>query len=153
MATRRKLGLTSAFALLATYALAQENSVEIRLTIKYNGKMVPNPDHVTLSSGTHVEKVAIRNGKFGVPSEISRAKTWSLAADIKGDQIELKLSHSDLAYEDWTLHLANRHYEADYKSAVPKGADVRSSCILVLDSEHIDPGMEMFQTNCRKKRQ
>ena len=150
MSRQRKL--VSVFLLLSTCSAAQEKPIQVKLTIKYNGKATPNPDHITLSSGSHIETVAVRDGRFDVPAEISHAKTWSLAAVIKGDQIEVSLSQRNLAYEDWTLHLADHHYNQDYNYAVTKGADVRSSCILVLDSEHIDPGLVIFQTNCRRKR-
>jgi hypothetical protein len=122
-----------------------------KLTVKYDGRTVPNPDHITLSSNGRVARVEVRNGKFNVPAEISRAKTWRLAALVIGERIQISGYRSDLAYENWTVHVANRHYNEDYAFAVPKGADIRSSCILVLESEHVDPGTVIFQSHCRSR--
>jgi len=152
MSKQAALGLVSALLLVPLATAAQKKPIEIRFTVKHNGKTVANPDHATVTYGNHVEKVAVRTGKLEVPAEISQAKSWDLAAVIEGDRIEVKnLSQADLAYEDWTLHVADRHYQADYSSYVPKGASVRSTCILVLNSEHVDPGLVIFQTRCRSK--
>jgi len=145
------LGLVAAFLLPPMFCSPQEKPVEIRLTIKYNDQNVPPPDHVSFSSGGYAAMVEVKSGKFEVPAEISRAKTWCLAAIILGSQIQMcSLSQSEFAYESWTLYLADRRYR-DHTYAVPKGAKIRSSCMLVLDSERIDPGQVIFQTHCRSK--
>jgi len=145
-------GLIGAILLLSVFPAAQEKQIEIKLTIKYNDHTVPNPDHITLSSDGYVAKVAVTNGKFNVPAELAHAKTWNLAAVIIGNQIQIfNLSQGDLEYEIWTLYLADHRYNGKYASAVPKGAEIRSSCMLVLDSQFVDPGVTIFQTHCRKK--
>lgn len=146
------IGVLSTCLTLCVCSGAQEKPTEITLTVKHNGKTVPNPDHILVSFGDQAQTLAVRNGKLRVPAEISHAKTWSLMARIKRDQIEVRnLSRSALEYDDWTLHIADRHYEGDYSSHVPKGTDVRSTCIVVLNSEHIDPGLVIFQTHCRSR--
>jgi hypothetical protein len=144
-------GLIIAFLLLSTLSAAQEKPVEIKLTIKYNDRTVAAPDHITLSSPGRVATVTVTNGKFDVPTEISLANTWCLAATIVGSQIRMcSLSRGEFAYENWTLSLADRRYK-DSAYAVPKGAEIRSSCMLVLDSQFIDPGLVVFRTHCRSK--
>lgn len=88
-----------------------------------------------------------------VPWKILHAKSFSFSADVVGNHIEIvNLSPSELHYEDWTLLLADRRYPEDYASSIPKGADIRRSCMLVLDSEHLDPGVVMSQERCRTNR-
>jgi hypothetical protein len=47
--------------------------------------------------------------------------------------------------------VADHRYNGEYASEFPRGADIRSSCVLVLESEHIDPGLVISQTHCRSK--
>ena len=109
-----KFGLAAVFLLLTTCCAGQEKTLEIKLTIKHNGQMVRNPGHVTLRSGDHMESVAVRDGKFEIPTEISRAKSWRLSLLIKDSQIEIgNLSPRDLSYENWILHFADRRYSEE----------------------------------------
>src|SRR5216684_927146 len=153
MTRPRMLGLLGAFLSLSIYSTAQEKPAEIRLTIKYDGRIVPNPGHITVNSKNYVASVAVTNGKFTVPIEISRAKTWSFAVVVLGNQMQmLDLSQSELKYEDWTLCLADHHFNEECIHALPKDTDVRSSCVLVLDSERIDPGLTILQRPCRRRK-
>lgn len=152
MTRQQKLGIVSAVLSFAVALAAQQLPVEIKLTVKRNGQTVPNPDRITFSAGSRSLNANVRNGKFDVPAEISQAKNWNLILVVKGEHITVKnLSKANLAYEDWTVLLANRHFNEDYASEVPKDADIRSSCLLVFDSQHIDPGMVVFQTHCRSR--
>jgi hypothetical protein len=152
MTQRQKSMLISAFLLVSIHCAAQQKPTEIKLRIKHNGQIVANPDRITLTDGDHVENVAVRNGKFEVPGEISHAKSWRFTVVIRGYQIQIRnLSQSELAYADWTLLVADHRYNGEYASEFPRGADIRSSCVLVLESEHIDPGLVISQTHCRSK--
>ena len=134
------------------YSGAQDKPTEIRLTVKYNARTVPNPGRIILSAGDDAREITITNGKFDIPWEILHATTFRCSADVVGSHIEMvNLSPSELHYEDWTLLLADRRYPEDYASSVPRGADIRRSCMLVLDSEHLDPGVVIFQNHCRSK--
>ena len=145
------LGLIAGFLLVSTFSAAQVKPVEIKLTIKYNNRIVPAPDHINLTSGDYVARVTVTDGEFDVPAEISQAKTLCLVAVIVGSHIQMcSLSHSALAYENWTLYLADHRYK-EHAYAVNKGAKIHSSCMLVLDSQFIDPGTVIFQTHCRSK--
>jgi len=147
-----KFGLAAVFLLLSTCSSGREKTLEIKLTIKHNGQTVTNPAHVTLSAGTHVASVSVIQHKFEIPAEISRAKSWRLSLLIKDSQIEIgNLSPRDLSYENWILHFADRRYSEELAYAIPRGAHIYSSCVLVLDSEHIDPGVVLFQNDCRSK--
>ena len=146
-------GVVLAFLLFATNCAAQQRHVEIRFAVKHNGQTAPNPDQVTLTSGDYTTKVKMHQDRFAVPVEIAGAKSWSFSAIIIGERVQISnLSQSELAYENWTLHLAEHHYKGDYSSDFPKHAEVRSSCVLVLESEHIDPGLVISQTHCRSRR-
>lgn len=143
------LVVIAAFLLPPLFASPREEPVKIRLSIKYNDQSVPTPSHVTFGSAGHTASAEVQDGKFDIPPEIFRAKTWCLVAVIEESQIELcGLSQSEFAYENWTLYLADRRYK-DHAYAVPKGTKIRSSCMLVLESERIDPGQVIVQTHCR----
>jgi hypothetical protein len=151
MIGQRTVGLIGALLFLSICSTAQQKPREIKLTIKYNDKTVPNPDHVTLSSGDSVVRVPVANGKFSVPTEVSHAKALGFAMVVVGNRLDIpNLSSVDLEYEIWTLYLADHRYKAN-ASSVPKHADIRSSCMLVLDSDHLDPGVVMFVSPCRSK--
>ena len=148
----RKFGLSGALLLVSVCSTAQEKPAEIKLTIKLNDQTVPDPYHISFSAGGYVANVTVTNGRFRAPAEISRAKTWCFTAIIPRNKIQIvDLSQIDFAYENWTLYMADRRYKGNYASAVPKGTEIRSSCMLVLESVHVDPGATIFQTHCRSK--
>lgn len=145
-------GLVLVRLLLPVYSWAQDKPTAIRLTVKYNARTVMNPDHIVLSASDYARTVTVANGKFNAPREILQAKSFRLSADVAGSHIEIvELSPGEFLYEDWTLLLADHRYPEDYGSSVPKGADIRRSCMLVLDSEHLDPGIVIFQDPCRTR--
>jgi hypothetical protein len=126
----------------------------VKLTVKHNGREKPAPDRVTLSFDNHSVQVPVRDGKFEVPSEAAGAESVTFAADVGKDHIRIsKLSGDMLALEHWTLLLADRRYHDYYVSDVPKGTNIRESCVLVLESVHADPGTVVFNPHCRSRRE
>jgi len=124
----------------------------VKLTVKRDGEERPVPDYVTLSFDKRSERIPVRDGKFEVPSEFATAKKLTFATDLEGDHILISdLYSSKFVHENWTILLAERDYGEDYKWAVPKGADIRSSCILVFDPVHTGDGTFVFVSHCRSK--
>jgi len=145
------LGLLGAYLFLSTCSAPQEKPTEIKLTIKYNDRTVPNPDHITFGSRDCAARVPLVNGKFTVPAEILHARNLQFSLDIVGNRIQMiDFSQNELEFDRWTLYLADHHYK-EHAYDVPKGAKIRSSCMLVLDSDRFDPGVVLFQTHCRSK--
>jgi hypothetical protein len=126
----------------------------VKLTVKHDGKEEPAPDHVTLGFDKHSVQVPVRNGKFEVPAEAAGAQMFMFVADVGDNHIRIsRLSSKDLAMERWTLIMAERRYDDDYQWAVPKGTNIPASCMLVLDSPHVDPGIVVFDAHCRTRRE
>src|SRR5437660_707894 len=131
MSRQRVAGLALAGFLLPLYSAAQDKPTEIRLTVKYNAQTVASPDNILLSWSDYIRKVAVTNGRFEVPWEISHANRFRFSADVVGSHIEMvNLTAGEFQYENWSLLLADRRYPEDYASSVPRGADIRRSCML-----------------------
>ena len=123
----------------------------VTLTVKHDGQVRPVPDHVTLSFDKLSMQVPVRDGKFEVPPEFASAKKITFAADIEGDHILVSdLYREKFVQADWTILLAERDYGEDYQSEVSKGADVRSSCIIVFEPYGGEDTL-VFVTHCRSK--
>lgn len=153
MMTMSRLGIIGVVLLLFLPSGAQEGAMVVKLAVKHDGQDKPAPDHVTLSFEKHSVQIPVRDGKFEVPPEFVSAQKVTFAANVEGDHIRVsKLSGKLFKKESWTLLLAERCYGEDYQWVIPKGAAIRSSCILVFDSVHTDPGTAVFDAQCRSKR-
>ena len=152
-----KLGFVGVLLLLLLLpSIAQEGPMIVKLTVKHDGQEQPAPDRVTLSFDKHSVQVPVRDGKFEVPPEAASAQSITFAADVGKDHIRISnLPGKVLTLEHWTLLLAERRYHDYYVSAsdVPKGTNIRESCMLVLDSVHADPGTVVFDPHCRSRRE
>ncbi len=150
----------SRFAVLAVAlqlllpAVAQEQPMVMKLTVKHDGQNVPTPDQVTLSFNNRSVQVPVRDGRFEVPSEATWAQNVTFTAEIGDETIRMfKLPPEVLSLEDWTLLLAEKRYPPDYQWIVHKRrTNIRASCVLVLESVHADPGTGILNPHCRSKR-
>jgi hypothetical protein len=151
----KKLTIFGAMGILLLSSLpsaAQQRSTTVHLRVMHDGHERPAPDHITLSFGDHSLRIPIREGKFEIPPEFVVAHKVTLATDVDGDRIRLSsITGEDFTQEDWTLLLADRAYDGDYQWAVPKGTNVRASCMMVFDSVHSDPGRVLIEQHCRSK--
>ena len=133
-------------------SVAQQKAAIVNLVVKHNGKQKPAPDRVTLSFSEHSVQIPVRDGRFEVPPEFVNAQKVTFAVDVEGDHILVSdLSGTLFTADNWTLLLAKRRYDEDYRSAIPKGAVVRRSCILVFESQDTDPGTVLFCSACRTR--
>jgi len=149
----KKIGVVGALLLLSLPAATQQGPLVVRLTVRHDGKEKPPPDQITISFDGHSAQIPVRDGKFKVPPEFTKANEVIFATDIGGDHILVtNLSGKLFSQEDWTLLLAERRYEQEHQSVIPKGTDIRSSCILVFESQHGDAGAAVFSPHCRSKR-
>jgi len=131
----------------------REGPLVVKLTVKHDGKDEPPPDQVTISFDSHSAQLPVRDGSFEVPPEFVKADEVTFAAEVGGDHIRItNLRGTMFSMEDWTLVLAERRFDEDHRWVIPKGTDVRSSCILEFESQDADPGIEVFDPNCRSKR-
>jgi hypothetical protein len=125
--------------------------VMIKLTAKHNGREVSGPDQVTLSFDGRVLQIPVKDGEFRVSAEVPMTKDISFSTVVDGNRIRTTIPGSKFTQETWMILLADHHYERDYASAVPKGAKIRPSCILVFESSTTDPGTVQFDPHCRTR--
>jgi len=140
--------LLAIIMVLSVQTAARQGAHTTTLKVKHNRVEVPAPDQITLSSADSSVTVPVRGGKFEVPGEFVGAKNVTLSALVDGDQIRITgLNEKHFAEENWTLLLADkrRDYDENYRSGIPKGATIRSSCLLVLG------GWVEFHFDCRSK--
>jgi hypothetical protein len=132
---------------------AQDKPAVVKLTVKHDGQKKPAPASVTLRFGNHSVEVAVREDKFEVPPDIVKAEKVTFAADVEGDHIEIPgIAGGFFTWEAWTLLLAERRYDRSTQTGIPKGSNIRLSCVLMFDSAQADPGQARFVTPCRSKR-
>jgi len=148
----RKLVGIGMLLMLLLPVVAQEKATIISLAVRHDGKEERPPDYVTLSFDRHSATIPVREGRFKIPPEFVSAQKVTFAADIESDRILIPdLPATRFAARDWTLLLAERRYDEGYQWAVPKGAAIRRSCILVFESTDTDPGTFSFYPGCRTK--
>jgi hypothetical protein len=152
MTTLSNVTVLGILLMLSLPPAAQERATVVKLAVKHDGKAEPTPDHVTISFAGHSVQIPLRDGRFEVPQEFVSAQKVTLALDVERDHVSIPdLAGTRFTAGDWTLLLAERRYDKSYQWAVPKGAIVRQSCILVFESPEADPGTFTFYSGCRSK--
>jgi TonB family protein len=139
---------TKSCDLLATI-LARNQPRTIGLAIELNGEAIPPLPGVSLTFDGRTLNLPVQNGQFTVPIDVVRAKSVEFSFLLPEDQISTTLDGGDFASESWTLFLADRRFDANFQTGVPKGAKVRFSCFLEFDSKWTDPGTTIFDPHCR----
>lgn len=148
----RALTLLCLFALTLSASRGRDGAMTVKLTVKLNGKRLPAPRAVTLSFKGRSRTVPVHNGEFGVPALALTAKTVTVSFDASGERIQIpSIREQKLEEESWTILLADTGYGEEYDWLIPKGADIRSSCILEFSSIDSDPGTGVFVRGCRQK--
>ena len=136
-------------SLLLAPTPAQTTHVFVTLRVKHNGAALSSPKRVTLAFGKQRLALALKAGRFEVPLAVVRQKEVRLLAQIGDERIKISgIPGSAFQQDDWTLILADRHYDADNQWVVPKDATVRSSCILLFESKSAE-GTALFDPHCR----
>jgi hypothetical protein len=153
MVKRPEFGALAILSLFLVSSAGQEHPSAFRLMIRHDGKPRPAPSHVVLSFDNQSATLCVRDGRFEVPAGAVGAKEVTLGMVLDGEEVRLSgLSGKEFQYEEWMLLLADHDYGEDHRYAVPKGARIRPSCLLELESVNIDPGLVIFETQCRSNR-
>lgn len=141
----------AALGFVTALSLGQEKPMVIKLEIKSNGRVQPTPSYVTFSIGSTLIRLPLKDGRFEIPPKLHPTTApLTFLVKSKHDLVRISnLSRNEFQYEDWTLLLADSKYDSDNQWVVPRGASIKTSCILVLESGHIDPGSAMFVPHCR----
>ncbi len=143
------IGLAVLALLPALFTSAQGKHIFVTLRVKYNGRVIPSPEQVTLVFRGHPLTLHLEEGRFDVPPAVLKTKEVQLLTRIGNEQIHISgIYGSEFQQDGWTLILADKQYDADNQWVVPKGASVRSSCILVFESKSSE-GTEIFEPHCR----
>lgn len=141
--------LSLAFCLSA----AQNSSYSVNLDVTTNGKSVPPPSKITLTLGKHFVQVPVLDGRFEVPQEMALAEKTddvSFSARVGEDEIRFSVDAGVLRHENWSLRLADRRFENQYQSLIPKGESSRSVCVLVFAGKGTEASV-LVAPHCRTK--
>lgn len=143
------VGVTVLSLLPFPYATGQTKRSYVTLSVKHNGALLPSPKRVMLVFDSHSLSLTLQRGRFEVPRAALTKKNIHLLARVGDEQIRISgIYGSALRQDQWTLILADQTYDADNQWIVPKGASVRSSCILTFESSTAE-GTLLFQPHCR----
>jgi hypothetical protein len=130
---------------------AQEVAVSVALKIRHNGKAEPPPSQVTFEFDGRSEQLPVRNGTLQLPPEVLAAKSVSISLKLQKEQLFISgLTLSKFAGGDWSVLLEDKSFGGDYKWAIPKGAKIRSSCLLLFEPTDAE-GTADFVQHCRTK--
>ncbi len=132
---------------------AQEVPSTIKFSIIHNGHTKPVPEVIVLTMDGHTSNLLVQGDTLRVPVEFAHAPSFSLVTVIDREQVHIPdLSVRELQYESWTIFLADHQYDQEHQALVPKGEDVRTSCILALASTTTAATPPIFVPYCRIKR-
>jgi len=142
-------GLTVVLSLFFPLTSAQTSNLSVRLRVKHNGALVSSPKKVTLIFGKESLTLPLKTGQFEVPTRIVSQKEVRLLTKVGNERISISgIAGNAFHQDEWTLLLADREYDSDNRWVVPKGASVRSSCILSFESKSAE-GTALFAPHCR----
>ncbi len=146
---RRALKLLLAF-LIVSSACAQESPAFVKLTAKHNEEARPVPDVIVLGFEGYSRKLSVKDGRFEVPPDLLRVKgEVTFLAHLDGEQIQTGVYSSKFTEDSWTLVLEDKRFSHEFQP-IPRGAKVRSSYIIVFESETAE-GTVLFDPHCRSK--
>jgi hypothetical protein len=92
----------------------------------------------------------VKDGLLLVPEAMANGSELGIQARIGKEQIEIWGISTAALNESWTIELADRKKQGEnYYFSVPKGWNVRSSCLIEFEPLNGD-GMGMAVSNCRK---
>jgi len=152
MTLKRKLltsGLAIPLLLPLVFTVGQARRIFVTLHVKRDGNSKPSPERVTLMFDGQSVALPLHGGRFEVPWAALGTKNIRLVMKLGDEEIRISgIYGSEFRQDDWTLILADRQYDADNQWVVPKGASVRSSCILVFQSKSTE-GTALFAPHCR----
>ncbi len=138
---------------LIPFATAQEETkpTVIRLKVFHDGQERPTPNQITLSFDNQRLNIPIRNGAFTVPSNLTKSDV-GISTDIDHSHINTDVPpESFVDTLAWEISIADTRYGKDVDYAVPEGADISKSCIIVFMPTN-GRGWWMFDPHCRDKR-
>ncbi len=133
-------------------SIGQEKPMVIRLKVFHDGQERPAPNQITFGFDKQTLKIPIKDGAFEVPSKVLTASDVEISADIDQSHITTGISPESFAdMFSWEISIADKRYGRDVDYAVPKGANIPKSCIIVFLPINRD-GWWMFDPHCRSKR-
>jgi hypothetical protein len=138
-----------AFVLFCSICVAQSENALITLKAKRGGPIPIGPSRLIIGADADALRFETSTGKFSVPRTTTSGKKLTLLTSVNGKRLYIPdISDVMLDYPTWTVLLANKTYGVDYQWAVPKGSDVKSSCIVTFESP-TEEGRFMFVSGCR----
>jgi hypothetical protein len=133
-------------------SVGQEKPTVIRLKVFHDGQERPIPTQITLGFNKKTLSIPITKGAFEVPSQVLTTSDIGISVDIDQSHITTVIpQQSFVGIFSWEISIADKRYGKDVDYAVPKGANIPKSCIIVFVPLNSD-GWWMFDPHCRSKR-
>jgi hypothetical protein len=118
--------------------------------VKLNGEPVAPSNQINLTVGNHSIQVPFQNGRFEAPLEVLQAGSVGFSIVVGKDRVQIEgIYGGKFTSDEWTLMLADKRFPDDYRRGINR-SDIRSSCVLVFDSEYWE-GTVLTATRCRSK--
>jgi len=137
---------------LIPLSAGEEKPAVIRLKIFHDAQERSAPDLITLKFDKQTLNIPVKNGTFDVPAQVLTASDIGISADIDQSHITTVIpQQSFVGIFSWEISIADKRYGKDVDYAVPKGANIPESCIIVFIPLNSD-GWWMFDPHCRSKR-
>jgi hypothetical protein len=134
--------------LLALACAAQESEYVVPIRFVHNGHPVPGPSTITISVGKASAVLPVRQGAISVAKKYITEPTFGIRAELGKDTITISGIRAEKLESAWTVLLADKSFGQSYKNALPRGANVRSACILLFEPHDAEP-TGMGVTGCR----
>jgi len=136
---------------LIPLSVGQNKPTVIRLKVFHDGQERPTPDQITLRFDKQTLNIPITKGAFEVPLQVLTASDVGISADIDQSHITTVIpQQSFVGIISWEISTADKRYGKDVDYAVPKGANIPKSCIILFIPINSD-GWWMFDPHCRSK--
>jgi hypothetical protein len=130
----------------------QDNPIKVKLLVNNDGLELPANGQISIFFVGKVVRLAVHDGIFEVPPGIAEKESIACIAEIDDQRINLgKMPGEIFMMESWKLIFASGRYDEDYDYLITKGAKIRESCILVLNSARVDSGNVVFIPHCRRR--
>ncbi|HEY2860660.1 MAG TPA: hypothetical protein VGJ21_19735, partial [Terracidiphilus sp.] len=108
------------------------------------------PDRVTFAYGGRLIHLPVQKRSFEIPSDIATQEAVAFMTVIDGDRISVHgVSGKKFVHADLTILIADRRYDQSLQWAVPKNANIRSSCVVQFQPQTGEDGTFVFVQNCR----
>ena len=136
--------LGMAVATLSAQAQVPQESQCFTIQVRLNGKMVDDPQVITLKTKGTENAAPLAEGCFTLPPSLDKEKELDVFFTVPRNKICLSAIATGFFAGRWVVDLEDKGFG---KGALPKHARAKEACSVSFDVG--EPGTEIVQTPCR----